>query len=202
MFTSRSRSFVDLAQTWRERRVSWQRFGPRVIIRDVAVNLNPNGLWDGTCGSEHNPGGQFVKANGRPCGARVIAGHTRCYIHGAASIGSKLKAEQTMALLRMPAIEALFRLLEKLEEPTCPTCGYPVHDGEDQKLLLATAKAVLDRTGLHPKVAVEHVRQSDGDLDLALLNEHQRGRLVAALTAIKEVKEEVRLQHPEPSQVM
>lgn len=112
-----------------------------------------------------------------------------------------------MALLRMPAIEAIHESLDTLMgvirqfgETACPTCGYPTGDLEQitavarvASVIINQAKLVLDRAGL-PARAVLDVRQSDGDLDLRALTDEERARMMGLLAELRELKEAVRLR--------
>lgn len=143
--------------------------------------------------------------SGRPCKNVVVPGTTRCYMHGGHSPMAKIKAEQTLALLRVPAIESIFHSLEALNktveqfmEDTCATCGYPRGNVEEKEALIKAARgaiqgaaAVLDRTGLGPRAVLE-VRQSDGDLDLSLLTDEEKGRMIALLAQLRALKQEIR----------
>lgn len=110
-----------------------------------------------------------------------------------------------MALLRMPAIEGLYYVLETCRDALeqwasnrCPTCGYPsgdldtLHAMSKQAAVLAkTCQVVLDRTELGPRATLE-VKQVDGDLDLKLLTDQERERMMVALTEFERVKGDVR----------
>lgn len=110
-----------------------------------------------------------------------------------------------MALLRMPAIEALYRVIEECSamidrflEPTCPTCGNPTADTDSQNaairalaVMSKTAQTVLDRCDVGPKATLE-VKQSDGDFDLKMLTDDEKQRMMSALAEFKAVKEEAR----------
>ena len=142
-----------------------------------------------TCGSL---GGK--KANGDPCGREVRAGFTRCNMHGGATPAAKIKAEQALALARMPAIESLHTILDQFSSQTCGACGFPKGDAEEKRVVISAARAVLDRTGMGPQSVVELTAQSDGAIDVALLTEEERARLLAALAEIKDIKASVRLR--------
>lgn len=117
---------------------------------------------------------------------------TRCRIHGGANPEPKIKAELMLAQLRIPAIEALFNLLDQLSGQTCPTCGFPKADIEEKKLLVQLATKTLDRTGLGPTSKVELTTQTDGALNLGLLTVEERAALTGLIAQVKEIKERVR----------
>lgn len=157
------------------------------------------------CGCINNPAGQGHRANGDPCGRPTVPGGTKCHLHGGSTPIAKYKAEQAMALLRMPAIEALHEVLElqlsitrQYAENTCPTCGYPKGETEELQaiakvisVIIRQAQTILDRTGLPPRAVLE-VKQSDGDFDLKALTDGERSRMMALLGELRAVKEEAR----------
>lgn len=143
-----------------------------------------------TCGDN----GGISRRSGAPCKRIPASGHTRCAKHGGLLPEARIKAENALALVRLPAIEALHDILAQSEEPTCATCGYPTHDTEEKRVVLAAAKIVLDRTGFGPRATVELTRQSDGALDLSHLTTEERGELLGLLAQVQEVKERVRVR--------
>lgn len=126
-------------------------------------------------------------------------------MHGGSTPVAKFKAEMAMAMLRMPAIEALHEVLElqltitrQFQENTCPTCGYPKGDTDELQaiakvisVIVRQAQTILDRTGIAPRAILE-VKQSDGDFDLKALTDDERSRMMALLGELRAVKEEVR----------
>lgn len=174
------------------------------------------------CGDATNPGGIGRKKNGDPCGNEAMPGTFRCYMHGGSSPAAKLKAEQSMALLRMPAIETLYlalmslnKVMEQFQDDTCAACGYPKGDLHEKEALIKacrssamTASQILDRTGLGPSSSLE-IKQSDGDLNLAAWTEAERAKLVEYTAGFKLLKEAVKTRlaratvlHETPSQTM
>jgi len=143
------------------------------------------------CGDPNNPSGPGHKANGDLCNATVVQGTFRCYLHGGASPTAKFKAETAMALLRMPAIEALHRILAQWEGNTCATCGFPSGDTDERRLIVRTCQTVLDRCGMGPHATFE-VKQSDGDFDPKLLTGDERSRMIGLLAQLREIKADVR----------
>lgn len=152
------------------------------------------------CGDPNNPDGPYIKANGQPCGRDVRAGFTRCNLHGGASPAAKIKAEQMMATARMPAVEALYSILEQFSNNTCATCGFPIGDTDEKRMIVRTCQTILDRTGMGPHAVLEIARQSDGDIDLAALLPAERGELLAHLAQIKEIKARVRSRQQQMQQ--
>lgn len=130
--------------------------------------------------------------HGKPCQRDCAAGFTRCSKHGARLPEAKIKAEQALALARMPAIEALHDIVEQFAENPCAMCGYPIGDAEEKRMVIQAARAVLDRTGMGPHSVIELTKQTDGDIDLALMTEDERGQVLASLAVIREVKAAVR----------
>ena len=144
------------------------------------------------CGDPTNPAGPYIKANGQPCGRDVRPGFTRCNLHGGASPAAKIKAEQMMAQCRLPAIEALFSIIEQFSNHTCPTCGFPAGNVDEKRAVIRACQTVLDRAGMGPHTTFEITRQHDGDVNLELLTDEERGQLLAHLAQIKEIKAAVR----------
>lgn len=169
------------------------------------------------CGDATNPGGIGYRANGDPCGNTVVEGTYRCHMHGGKSPAAKAKAEQAMALLRMPATEALYnvittlnKIIERYREDTCAACGYPRGDVEEIDTVVKAARslaqscaAILDRTGLGPKSTLE-VRQSDGDLDLKALTDMERDEMMRLLGMLDHLKQSIkdRIHGPAPTSIM
>src|SRR5262245_50162926 len=118
------------------------------------------------CGDPNNPAGPYITNKGTPCGRDVRPGFTRCNLHGGASPAAKIKAEQMMAQCRLPAIENLFSILEQFSNNTCPTCGYPVGDADEKRMIIRACQTVLDRAGMGPHATLEIARQLDGDINL------------------------------------
>lgn len=144
------------------------------------------------CGDPTNPSGPYIKANGQPCGRDCRPGFTRCNLHGGNNPASKIKAEQLMAQARMPAIEALYSILDQFEKVTCPTCGFPTGDTDEKRMIVRTCQTILDRCGMGPHSVLEIARQTDGDIDLSALTPDERGSLLGLLAQIKEIKAAVR----------
>lgn len=157
------------------------------------------------CGDPNNPNGPGLSANGNPCKQPCVPGQNRCYVHFKNNAIAKIKAEQTMALLRMPAIEVLYNsmqaaneLLEQFVEVTCVTCGYPSGDNDEKEAHIRairtaaqTCASILDRCGMAPRTVFE-VQQTDGDLDLSLCTDSEMERMMAALAEYESVKQEMR----------
>lgn len=157
------------------------------------------------CGDANNPAGPYLKANGTPCNNPVVGNTWRCYMHGGATPAAKMKAEMAMALLRVPAIELLYKVMEtesktidQFLEDTCAVCGYPKGDVEEKEALIKSclsatkaAQTVLDRTGMGPSATLT-VKQSDGDFDLRVLTPDEKARMIALFAQFRALKEEVR----------
>lgn len=126
-------------------------------------------------------------------------------MHGGHSPSALIKAKQSLALLRMPAIEGLFRVMEHtlviLEQHaarTCPACTYPSGDVDEidavvknMLVITKTAQTILDRCDMGPKATLE-VKQGDGDMDINLLTDYERDELFSKLAAVRECKERFR----------
>lgn len=158
-----------------------------------------------SCGCINNPGGPGLRANGEACGNTKIPGTFKCHMHGGSTPAARMKAENALALLRLPSIEALHEVLElqlniirRYEENTCPTCNYPKGDTDEIhaiskvcSVIVRQAQAIMDRTGLPARAEIA-IKQSDGDLDLKLLTTEERSDMIAVLARLKELKEQIR----------
>lgn len=140
-----------------------------------------------TCGD--NGGKNSI---GEPCGRKPAQGFVRCNLHGGATAAAKIKAEQAMALSRMPAIEALHVIIEQFLSKTCAACGLPTGDTDEKRVIVRTAQAILDRTGMGPKSMIELTQQSDGVVNLELLTDDERAELFGLLARVKELKAALR----------
>lgn len=129
---------------------------------------------------------------GDPCKREVAEGYTRCAQHGAKSPSAIAKAEQALALARMPAIEHLYDMLEQYAKDTCPTCNYPRRDSEQARVELALCKAVLDRTGLPPRVGIEVTTKNEDGLNMDLLTTEERTEVFSMASRMKAIKAAVR----------
>lgn len=144
------------------------------------------------CGDPTNPDGPYIRANGRTCERDVKPGFTRCYLHGGGTVTAKIKAEQMLARVRLPAIESLNNIIEQFESLVCQTCGYPMGSTDEKRMIVSACKTVLDRTGMGPNATLTIVPQHDGDLNLELLTQLEREALVGHLVQVKALKETVR----------
>jgi len=140
------------------------------------------------CGDPNNPAGPYIRANGLPCGRDVRPGFTRCNLHGGANPAAKIKAEQMMAQCRLPAIENLFSILEQFAGNTCATCGFPIGDADEKRMIIRACQTVLDRAGMGPHSILEIARQTDGDINMDALLDQEKGELLALLAQIREIK--------------
>jgi hypothetical protein len=144
------------------------------------------------CGDPDNPSGPCFTSRGTPCRLPVRAGFTRCQLHGGATPAAKIKAETMLAQARLPAIEALFEILDQFHATTCAMCGFPKGDADEKRMIIQTCKTVLDRTGMGPHATLELAKQSDGDLNLELLSPDERLHLLDLLAQVKAIKRTVR----------
>lgn len=157
------------------------------------------------CGDPSNPGGQKFNKRGLPCGLTVMPGTFACYQHGGASPAAKAESDIALSLLRHPAIEALFKVLnfqesiiDGFEGDTCAACGRPTGDLEEQDSairaahsLARTCQTILDRTGMGPSATLT-VNQSDGTINLAAWTTEERGVLRMLLASLKDLKQQVK----------
>jgi hypothetical protein len=118
-------------------------------------------------------------------------GFVHCHIHGAQSALAVHKAREMLALLRAPAIELAYTLLEQCEQNECPECHYPRGTVEEKRFASSLIRMIWDRTELGPRATLE-IKQTDGDLDLRALLEEEKQELAAVLTQLREIKARVR----------
>lgn len=131
---------------------------------------------------------------GKQCGRMCKFGFAYCNFHGGSTAPAKAQAEKMIALARMPAIEALYNIVEQFNEQTCGTCGYPNGEKETQTPVIRAAQVILDRTGMGPASVLE-VKQNDGEkMDLSLLTSEERGELLALMAQMKDLKARIKLR--------
>lgn len=120
-------------------------------------------------------------------------------------------------MLRLPAIDALFTILEtmtaiveRFQEDPCAACGFPKGNVDEvskaANVAGRAAQVILDRTDVGPKTTLE-VKQTDGDFDLALLTDDERARMMSVLAEYASVKDEIRARlsgvpASQPAQIM
>jgi hypothetical protein len=142
--------------------------------------------------------GGGLRANGEPCHRDVKPGFTRCSLHGGQKAGAKIKAELALAVLRVPSIEALHLIIDQFLSDTCPTCNYPKGDAEEKRVIVSTARTILDRTGMGPTSKLELTSQHDGAVNLDLLTTDEKATLLAALAQVRAIKDALRTRQAGP----
>jgi len=136
--------------------------------------------------------GHKAKGSGAPCAAVVLPGLTCCWWHGAGAPQTRAKAEAMLASLRVPATQALMMIIYRWLEDPCPTCGYPRQgDSDQQRTIVATAKAIYDRTGMGPRATLEVTRPADPALDVSCYTAGELERLDELLEGLDRLKVEV-----------
>lgn len=143
---------------------------------------------EGRCGS-------LQTQSGLPCRRSPAPGYTVCYKHGARVPSTIAKAERSLALLRMPAIEALMDIIDQWMENTCELCGYPRRgETEDKRVIVQTAKLILDRTGLGPRATldVNARRTDDGEALVEHMTDAEREQLRGLIDQVNILKAAVR----------
>jgi hypothetical protein len=99
----------------------------------------------------------------------------------------------------MPAIEHLYEMLEQYSQPTCPVCNYPKRDSEQARVELQLCKAILDRTGLPPRVSIEVTKKNEEGIDPEHMLPEERERAQAIFAEWKAIKEAVRARMAQPT---
>lgn len=110
-----------------------------------------------------------------------------------------------LALGRIPAIEALNQIIEQWDRNRCSMCGYPDASVKMLRTIVATATAILDRTGLGSRSTIELTKQDDGVLNLELLYPEEREELLAITARFKDLKtrlQERQIQSAMPTRTM
>lgn len=145
---------------------------------------------------------EHIRYNGKQCKKASISGARVCEQHGGQLPATKIQAEHTLALLRLPAIEYLFTimdtselLIDKMMEGLANR-GY--HDTEMIRrvvevchTLTNTVTKVLDRTGLGPTAKLE-VSASSDRMELSLWTVEEKGELAAIVAQHRDLKERVK----------
>lgn len=108
--------------------------------------------------------------------------------HGGASPAARIKAEQMLAIARLPACEALYTIIDRWSADVCGTCGFPSGDNDETRTIIRACQVILDRSGIGPRATLELAPQADGDVpyDLMTVDEQQHfAYLVAEFQALK-----------------
>jgi hypothetical protein len=116
---------------------------------------------------------------------------TRCSLHGGKGPASIIKAQTMMATARLPAIEALYTILEQFESSRCGLCGFPTGDTDEKRMIIQACRTVLDRCGMGPSQTINTAPQKDADLNIELLTPEERGELYALLAQVNELRARV-----------
>lgn len=145
---------------------------------------------------------QHVKDDGEQCERWATRGHTVCKFHGSNNPPAIAAARRAMAFARMPAIEALYSIVEQFLGKTCAACGYPSGDFDAQRTTIRAAQIILDRTEMGPRSILE-VRQTDGqDFDVRHLLPAERAELHGLMAQFRDFKARVKarqLAAPSPT---
>lgn len=156
-----------------------------VVRDDETYPMEPTVLTN-TCGA--------LTSSGTPCRRYTIRGGTRCTLHGGGSPEARRKAEEMLAIARLPAARVLARIIDDYEADKCAACGRPTGDVTP---VIRAAFGVLDRTGLHPSMGVQLGRAEDHAL--ADLSEDELiGQLEEMLESARAAREAKRAQQPDP----
>lgn len=110
----------------------------------------------------------FVSTRGRACLREVVEGDTLCVLHGASVVRAREVVQRKLLALQEKAVETLAELFLMA----------------DDKVRLAAATVVLDRTGLGPKSTVEI---GTGDAALGLTPSELHARLAQAQAKVDEL---------------
>lgn len=103
---------------------------------------------------------------------------------------ARIAAERALAIVRVPAIEALHSIIADWAAEACQVCGRPNY--ENAHPVIRAAQIILDRTGFGPRATVEVIRPEATDLDLESMTDDERGRLASLLGQMRELKAQIR----------
>jgi hypothetical protein len=92
-----------------------------------------------------------LTSDGTPCKRPTIRGGTRCSLHGGNSPNARRVAQELLIGMRVPALRVLNEIIERYNATRCEHCGR----GDDPSMILRAVTIVLDRSGLHPSMALE-----------------------------------------------
>lgn len=134
----------------------------------------------------------FIRRNGKPCQRACAEGFTKCNLHGQRTLASQLEAQRVLDAARLPACETALEIIERFNEDTCAACGYPNHDVDEQRTVLAAIKLVLDRTGMGAAIKLQVAKQSDADFAIDHLLDEERAELVALTARFKALKARIK----------
>lgn len=151
---------------------------------------------EGRCGSLDTP-------NGWPCERYPRAGFAACRKHVARVPATLAKGERLLATARKPAVSALLEILEQWEEHTCAECGYPRGDTDEKRMIVATAKLVLDRTGMGPRATLDinTPKKDDSDALIEVMTDEERDTLMRLIDQVSQLKSTVRLRLKQAEEV-
>lgn len=94
--------------------------------------------------------GSLQTSDGLPCLAIPKTGWTVCRRHGANAPQTVQGAHKRIAIVLTPALEWLQEEWQRMQEPTCETCGYPSKSLKERRHYAAMLWRMLDRFGLGP----------------------------------------------------
>lgn len=165
------------------------RGNSEMIGREALLELQIRSRAEGRCGS-------LQTRNGLPCRRMHKTGYTVCAWHGQNAPQTIAKAERLLAIARMPAIEYLMHTVEQAHMDTCHECGFPRGEVEYRRTVIATAKLILDRTGLGPRATLQLTATKADDTDQLVeqMTEAERAEVLALLARVEEIKAAVRLR--------
>lgn len=131
-------------------------------------------------------------SDGLPCERQCSIGYTSCWFHGGKAPAAKHTAERALALVRMPAIEALHTIIHNWQTHTCPICKEPDSRPESLQPVIRAAQIILDRTGFGPRAVLEVAKPESSDIDLTALTDDERKQLGSLLGQLRTLKAAIR----------
>lgn len=113
---------------------------------------------EGLDGSLWNPARQCTATSrsGERCRRQPIPGGSVCVMHGGSAPAVKKSARARLLEGADIAIDTLLDLLRW--RPPCEHCG---RSNVDDHVLVRTCQVILDRSGFHPSVTVQHTEAPD-----------------------------------------
>lgn len=158
-----------------------------VMTRDELIAAQIATRAEGRCGS-------IGTTSGLPCTRWPSAGFTCCRTHGMLAPATLAKAERLLAAARMPAVDALLTILDQHDADTCERCGFPNGSVDEKRMIVTTAKLVLDRTGLGPRATLDinTKRHDDSEELIEAMTDDERETIAKLINQVNQMKQDVR----------
>jgi hypothetical protein len=94
-----------------------------------------------------------AKQTGERCQRQPVPGAEVCVVHGGAAPQVQAVAKRRLLALVEPVLDVFEEVVNAWRRTTCATCGFPTGDVAP---VIRVGQLVLDRSGFHPTLTVEH----------------------------------------------